>query len=110
METQLKTKDRVKPPAGGRSSSYTTTVQTSLPQPGFQLNDLDLGLTMGDQDLMNEFLEASNPHQSLPRNQSVSGGSLADDIVLTNEEPFSWEMISLGLEEPLPPQDMIDDM
>ena len=23
---------------------------------------------------------------------------------------YSWEMIGLGLEEPLPPQDMVDDL
>jgi len=28
-----------------------------------------------------------------------------------NDEPdFSWEMIGLGLEEPLPPQDVMDDL
>lgn len=28
----------------------------------------------------------------------------------TTESDFSWEMIGLGLDEPLPPQDVMDDL
>jgi len=36
-------------------------------------------------------------------------GSMIPDIGLGADD-FSWEMIGLGLEEPLPSQDIIDDM
>jgi len=35
---------------------------------------------------------------------------MMDDFGINNNGDFSWEMIGLGLEEPLPRQDIIDDM
>jgi hypothetical protein len=37
-------------------------------------------------------------------------GSMMDNLGLAPDQTFSWELISLGLEEPLPTQDVIDDM
>jgi hypothetical protein len=37
-------------------------------------------------------------------------GSMIPEIGLGVSDDFSWEMIGLGLEEPLPSQDVIDDM
>lgn len=33
-----------------------------------------------------------------------------DNLGLAADEAFSWELISLGLEEPLPSQEVINDM
>lgn len=36
--------------------------------------------------------------------------NMIPDFVLGGADDFSWEMIGMGLEEPLPSQDIIDDM
>lgn len=36
--------------------------------------------------------------------------SMMDNLGLGADETFSWELLSLGLEEPLPSQDLINDM
>ncbi|RMX72823.1 hypothetical protein D0869_14225 [Hortaea werneckii] len=33
-----------------------------------------------------------------------------NSLDMSNEESFPWEMISLGLDEPMPPQDVIDEL
>ena len=93
-----------------RSVSYTNAGQPSLSQPDFQLNDVDMGLSMGDPDMLAGFLGTGDAQPSRSRNQSESNLLPTVDPSLAPEETFSWEMISLGLEEPLPPQDMIDDL
>lgn len=35
---------------------------------------------------------------------------VTDDFTMTGIEDFNWDMISLGLEEPLPPSDIMDDL
>ena len=83
---------------------------SSIPQPGFQLNDLEIGMAMGDQDMMSGFLDATDnqPDRSI---KSGSGNTTQSGEVNTDfGETISWEMIGLGLEEPLPPQDMIDEL
>jgi hypothetical protein len=35
---------------------------------------------------------------------------MMDNTIFATDEAFSWELISLGLEEPLPSQDIIDDL
>ena len=37
-------------------------------------------------------------------------GNLMNDFGMGATDDFSWDMIGLGLEEPLPNQDVIDDM
>jgi hypothetical protein len=47
--------------------------------------------------------QAQFPHAAL---NAASNG----DNTVPQEEQFSWEMIGLGLDEPLPPQDAIDEL
>ena len=69
-----------------------------------------MGLAMADQDVMAGFLGPGDGQAPRSRHQSASNTIPTVESTLAPEEPFSWEMISLGLEEPLPPQDMIDDL
>ena len=75
-------------------------------QPDFQLNDVDMGLAMESADLMNGFFEGGplGSKQSLPHmlGPDDTSGGLGESI--------SWEMLGLGLEEPLPSQDMIEEL
>ncbi|MCJ1418011.1 hypothetical protein MMC32_004356 [Xylographa parallela] len=103
VETQLKSKERTQPQIPNRSPPITTP---SASRPGFQLNDLDMGIAMGDPDMINNFLDTSN-EQTKPVMPSIMQSA---EMNLGYGEPLSWEMIGLGLEEQLPPQDMIDEL
>lgn len=52
---------------------------------------------------MDGLLTSSNFEASPPPN-------IIPDIDLAIDENFSWEMIGLGLEEPLPSQEAIDEL
>ena len=52
---------------------------------------------------MNGLLNTGNFEASPPAN-------IVPDIDLAIDENFSWEMIGLGLEEPLPSQEAIDEL
>ena len=99
VETQLKTtKERARNPGLSRASSFRSGQQTGT-QPGFQLNDLDMG--MGEDDGM----------LGISGNQSGSLRHTSPGMASSKEQSnYSWEMIGLGLDEPLPPQDMVDDL
>lgn len=47
---------------------------------------------------------------SMPGFPDPSLGDLMSDFGMGATDDFSWDMIGLGLEEPLPNQDIIDDM
>jgi hypothetical protein len=55
---------------------------------------------------------ANTPGESLsmPGFSDPSLGNLMNDFGMGVTDDFSWDMIGLGLEEPLPSQDIIDDM
>lgn len=89
--------------------SVSATNPTLL-RPGFQLNDLDMGMGMGDQDLMSGFLEAVSEQPNLTATPLVPNVLPSGNIGLEIEEPVSWEMLGLGLQESLPPQDMVDEL
>lgn len=48
------------------------------------------------------------PTETINQYSSSSGGM--PDANLENEQAFSWEMIGLGLEEPLPTQEAINEL
>ena len=78
-------------------------------QPDFQLNDVDMGLAMGSADMMNGFFEGgSDP--SLRSKQTLPHLLEPDGVSGGLGESISWEMLGLGLEEPLPSQDMMDEL
>lgn len=47
------------------------------------------------------------PNLTLP---DLDAGGLMDNLGMMADDNFSWELISLGLEEPLPSKEVIDDM
>ncbi|KAL9120152.1 MAG: hypothetical protein Q9187_003294 [Circinaria calcarea] len=103
VETQLKSKDRGKSAAVSRTASFVIPGEPSLPQPKFQLNNLD----MGDHNIMTEILGLGmepSAHLSVP-NLAPKG-----NLDLSSDGFCSQEMIRLGLAEPLPPPDMIEKL
>ena len=69
-----------------------------------------MGMGMGGHDMLTEFLdpgiERSQPSTQYSLPNVAPNGKLSP----SPEGSFSWEMIGLGLGEPLPPQDMIDEL
>lgn len=59
---------------------------------------------------------ASEPPEGLPPLVPSTGvidpqmDRMMDNLGLATDEAFSWELVSLGLEEPLPSQEIITDM
>lgn len=55
---------------------------------------------------------ANGTSQYLPDTgvNSTQMDGIMNDAPFTADEPFTWEVISLGLEEPLPSQEVIDEL
>ena len=53
---------------------------------------------------MDGLLPTTNNFEASP------SANMVPDIDLAIDENFSWEMIGLGLEEPLPTQDAVDEL
>jgi hypothetical protein len=99
VETLLKTQDAIDPskdaPRQDSTSAYVaSTVQQILPNQNDYLNTSTR--------LTNPVPESRTP--GLETNQN--GGATAN----SGEPDFPWEMIGLGLEEPLPPQEVMDEL
>ena len=54
--------------------------------------------------------DAAGETLSIPGFSDPSMGNLMNEFGMGATDDFSWDMIGLGLEEPLPSQDIIDDM
>ena len=69
---------------------------------------MDLGMDCGDD--INRVMDTAGFFQDPTAQQAIPDllGHSNEDIGLGNT--FSWEMIGLGLDEPLPTQDVIDDL
>ena len=80
-----------------------------ISQPGFQLNGIDVDSSLGTEDIMTEFAAAATAAHPVPNSRLQNVRSTQNAASESNPE-YSWELIGLGLEEPLPPQDMIDEM
>ena len=67
----------------------------------------DVNVTMGSAESIPQIIRsrAMTPQERFPVMQN--SGSLDPSLA---GEPFSWEMIGLGLEEPLPQQEVINEL
>lgn len=96
VETQLKTKDTASPPAVEPNTLTTYTAQDSSSYPSFDPRVMSIDM--------------SAPMDGLLSNFEDSAPNIIPDIDLAIDENFSWEMIGLGLEEPLPCQEAVDEL
>lgn len=76
------------------SAYVASTIQQALPNQGDYLNSADR--------IQGAIHESRTPGADSFQNGGANGNN--------GEQEFSWEMIGLGLEEPLPPQDVMDDL
>lgn len=130
VETLLKTQE----PAGNGNASApkTSTVTFEQPQnsigsanfnvttPNIALTanrDMDQWRTNGDSPQNNSSNNDFNATAAAAAATGNTGGGM-DDFSFNNnismgmniDNSFTWEMIGLGLEEPLPPQETIDEL
>jgi hypothetical protein len=100
VETLLKNQDPMSD-ALRKGSDEPGTTQFSVPSRGNNVQPPSDTLNMSNID-----------PQLLPgANESFLGlGTLGPETIKPTGEEFSWEMIGLGLEEPLPLQETINDL
>ena len=96
VETLLKTKDPSDDATGSSNAmpSMSSTKFSDVPSMTLPSEPAE-----GIQQLL-ATTGATNPHMD----------NMMDNLGSTADETFSWELISLGLEEPLPSQEIINDM
>jgi hypothetical protein len=73
----------------------------------FNITNPDIAMSGGDIDTRWSGFPADSPQ--LPMDDSTFNASLNMGMTI-DETNFTWEMIGLGLEEPLPPQETIDEL
>ncbi|KAF2496155.1 hypothetical protein BU16DRAFT_460222 [Lophium mytilinum] len=98
VETMLKSQDATDPKDAPRTTSFSANTVGPQMAEGF--------LPMGNPDRIHgSFPDSMSPSDQFPAlntNPSTNANS--------GEEEFPWEMIGLGLDEPLPPQDVINEL
>lgn len=110
VETLLKTQEPPAAPKTATNDAPSITVHAdpnisdnAPATPSFTVNDPSVNLaTARDMDRWN-FNENNSP-------QPQAAADAFDFNALPLQNNFTWEMIGLGLEEPLPPQESIDEL
>ena len=107
METLLKTQDPNEPnPEPVPSAAYPNAPQTSFSsQGGFEPADPATNFSLGTEP---QGMFDPQPLFEDPAPQILE--PLPLDPGLGGAAPLTWEMIGLGIDEPLPPQDVIDEL
>lgn len=115
VETQLKTKAKEKkPPTPSESSNsqdqYAQYTRTPSVDQTFTSNSGDghPAYNLGVPASANDFFE----NMALPKDTSAAPSILPDmnNMASPIDDGMTWEMIGLGLEEPLPTQEAIDQL
>lgn len=75
-----------------------------------QNSSIDLDFTMGDQDAIADILDSSNPFNAAASQSNLETMYPQDQFGLGADDQFSWELIGQGLEEPLPSQEVINEL
>lgn len=108
MEGRLKTQDNKKPTNTGELE------QRGVPEPILEAGD-PMGMQIG---MPQSMLGVS--YDSMPTNDPIMLPIMAPEMMpdpdfvpqidLQLDQSFSWEMIGLGLEEPMPTQEAVDEL
>ncbi|KAG5993417.1 hypothetical protein E4U52_001979 [Claviceps spartinae] len=115
VETLLKTQDPI-PPTPNSASKHTgtptsvTNISTAASQ---SLGVVDSAMGMagdGDMEGWHQFSSESSPQVGAAVDDFNFNSRMGVPANNSGEGNFSWEMIGLGLEEPLPPQETIDEL
>ncbi|CAG8950541.1 hypothetical protein HYFRA_00002748 [Hymenoscyphus fraxineus] len=114
VETLLKTQEPIaNPPKEVAPGSFTTsnasgTTPRTVSAPDFGIANGPINL-VGGVGTERWGFNGDSPGQPPPIDDLTFGGDMSMAMGI-DDSTFTWEMIGLGLEEPLPPQDTIDEL
>lgn len=83
--------------------------------PNFNVNNASIGIA-ADRDMDRWQFNEESPQAGSGLDEFNFGGNMSINMnsnmnnIGNMDNSFTWEMIGLGLEEPLPPQDTIDEL
>lgn len=69
---------------------------------------MDFGI--GNQDTVPDMLNQSVPFSAAAAQPSLGGLNANNHIGFDGDETFTWEMIGQGVDEPLPCQEVVDEL
>lgn len=107
VETMLKMQDDV-PNAGktvNASSRAAPATQNNM-VPDFQ----DIGIGQSNVDMLAHMEHQHDGPAQAQFPHTILGAPGSGNMDMPAEEPFPWEMIGLGLDEPLPSQDVVNEL
>lgn len=111
VETLLKTQDDPLPSGKANSNAHA---QLNGHNGGMVPEFSNIGLSGNNVNMMGHMEQAIPQHdftsQSAQSHSMPGGGATSCDPIANAEEPFPWEMIGLGLDEPLPLQDVVNEL
>lgn len=114
VETLLKTQDPVTTTSDTAPTSFVSSLDSAneiglqnISAADFGVQNPSIGLVNGVND--EQWHLPEEPSQQPMEGLGFSGGDLSMNMGL-DMSTFTWEMIGLGLEEPLPPQETIDEL
>jgi len=76
----------------------------------FQNSSNDLDFAMGDQDAIPDILNPSDPFNAAASQSNLGAMYPQDPLGFGVDDQFTWELIGQGFEEPLPSQEVIDEL
>jgi len=112
VETMLKSQDDQPKSGKDRMASgqhTTTTNANSSMVPEFS----NIGIGQSNVKILPHLEHTINQHDAPPQAQfphSALGAVNGGDVTMPSEESFPWEMIGLGLDEPLPTEDVVSEL
>ncbi|KAI9819894.1 MAG: hypothetical protein M1827_006464 [Pycnora praestabilis] len=112
VETLLKNQDSSDINAASSSTTYPDAAQSTLiQQTDFHNSNTGINIGISSQ-LADDMLHATDAYNNAMGTSPVPDplGQAALDMGLSDPSTFSWEMMSQGLDEPLPTQDVIDEL
>ncbi|KAI9873216.1 MAG: hypothetical protein M1830_000701 [Pleopsidium flavum] len=111
VETLLQTQDPNERPADVPATAHLKSGQSTIPERAEfddDGNDIDFG--MGGQDTEHDTVNPSEPFNAAPTRPSPTVFNPLNHLRFGGDDSFTWELIGQGLDEPLPRQEVIDEL
>jgi len=113
VETLLKTQDEPASSGKKKGASYEQAVAQSSQDDAMVPEFSDIAVGASNVDVLPHMERTIHQHDYPTQSQfphATLGATGSESVNMPAEEPFPWEMIGLGLDEPLPTQDVVDEL
>ncbi|KAK4986315.1 hypothetical protein LTR66_007907 [Elasticomyces elasticus] len=108
VETMLKTQDSTEQPANASQSAPSNDAQPELSSMVPEYAEVDMG--GNNIDMTTHVPQVVDRYLDPPQGQFSNTALNTETYDMPYEEPLTWEMIGLGLDEPLPNQDFLNEL